>query len=123
MVSSRSHIKTLSVVDSEPAGDTVFVLLPRLLVPLPSGATLALLSRDLLVQSDLSGEVDPSVNFPPLDELSATKIIKWKLNSTLDLIFNFPNKMFIDYISVIVNTEQQYIPFQNVENKFVYLNY
>lgn len=48
IVSSRSHINTLSVLDSWAVGDTVFVLRPLPLDPRVSGPILFIESRDLL---------------------------------------------------------------------------
>lgn len=71
MVSSRSQMKTLSVVDSGVAGDTVFVLrpLPRLLRA--SEPILFAESRVLLELSGFSGDGAPSPKLIPFDGLSA----------------------------------------------------
>lgn len=74
IVSSRSQIKTLSVVDSGVAGDTVFVRLPLPLVPLVSVPKLPPESLDLLELSGFSGDADPSARLIPFEGLSATKI-------------------------------------------------
>lgn len=70
MVSSRSHIKTRSVVDSGVVGETVFVRLPRPLVPRDSDPILDAESLERLAVSDLRGDVEPSANATPLEEFS-----------------------------------------------------
>lgn len=71
MVSSRSQIKTLSVVDSGVVGETVFVRRPRPLVPRDSDPILPTDSLDRLAVSDFNGDVEPSARATPLEVFSA----------------------------------------------------
>ena len=70
IVSSKSHMNTLSVVDSGVEGDTVLVLRPLPLGPLNSDPVLAAESRDLFAFSIFSGECGPSLKDRPFDGLS-----------------------------------------------------
>lgn len=77
MVSSRSHMKTRSVVDSGVVGETVFVLLPLPLVPRVSDPILPSESLERRAVSDFNGDVEPSAKATPLDEFSV-QIIEMK---------------------------------------------
>lgn len=70
MVSSKSHIKTLSVVDSGVVGETVLCLRPLPLVPLVSVPGVLPESLVLLILSDFNGEFGWSANDNPFDGLS-----------------------------------------------------
>lgn len=76
IVSSKSHIKTRSVVDSGVVGETVFVRRPRPLVLLGSEPKLDEESLDRLALSAFKGDVDPSVKFNPFDGLSVKIMLK-----------------------------------------------
>lgn len=79
MVSSRSQMKTLSVVDSGVVGDTVLVRRPRPRVPLCSVPKVEV-SRDLRALSALRGEVEPSTKLMPfegLSEIFKSNLFKW----------------------------------------------
>lgn len=72
IVSSRSQIKTRSVVDSGVVGETVLCRLPLPLVALVSVPVLLLESLDLRAfPSGFKGEFGGSVNDKPFDGLSA----------------------------------------------------
>lgn len=77
MVSSRSQINTLSVVDSGVVGETVFVRLPLPLAPLDSELKLPEDSLDLLALSGFRGDVEPSFRVTPFGELSRKTIFMW----------------------------------------------
>jgi hypothetical protein len=76
MVSSRSQMKTRSVLDSGVVGETVFVRLPLPRVPLCSGPR-ADGSRDLRALSAFKGEVEPSARAMPFDGLSKSHNSNW----------------------------------------------
>lgn len=68
-------MKTLSVVDSGLVGETVFVRLPRPLVPRDSEPILDTESLERLAVSDFKGDVEPSAKATPLEELSVNNEI------------------------------------------------
>lgn len=83
MVSSKSHIKTRSVVDSGVVGETVLCLRPLPLVPLVSDPEL--LPRSLVrrvVLSGFKGEFGGSVSDNPFDGLS-TNVKHKNVNNNL----------------------------------------
>lgn len=70
IVSSRSQINTLSVVDSGVAGDTVFVLLPLPRLLRASEPMLFEASLVLLEPSGFKGDWAPSPKLIPFEGLS-----------------------------------------------------
>lgn len=68
-------MKTLSVVDSGVAGETVFVLLPLPLELLVSVPKLFDESLALLELSGFSGDAEPSARPMPFDELSVMNLL------------------------------------------------